>query len=238
MNCSVCVQLRWIIVIDRPYHMLGIVSLRAECERAGLTSEFAAEGLSQYGVDIDRSTSDALPSTTLEESGSGLRYRVVDGCRLERHLPEFTDFYRTVLLDVARSMVGEDLVLQDKLRGALSLNEIKGGGGRYERHVDDSSYTAVLYFETRTISDGCALEFESEGSPGTLRIFPVEYLLAVFTGRDWTHAVSPNLSSSPRRCLVANYWLAGTPQDRPEDLDDYLYGPDTSLATATLDDRS
>lgn len=209
---------------------LGVVSVKAECERFGLTPKSVASALHEYGIDIDRSRSDSLPSTTLEDTGSGLRYRVIDGHRLERYLPEVIELYRTALLEIVQSITGESLVPQDHLRGAISLNEIGGLGERYERHVDDSSFTSVLYFDTRSVSDGGALELESADPPSLLRIFPVEYLMAVFTGQDWAHAVSPNLSSRPRLCLVANYWLSGVPQDRPEGLDDYLYGPETREA--------
>lgn len=213
--------------------VLCVASARHICIEAGVDSLYVQDVIRDFGRDIDRTGATSVSDTTLEATGDGLRYRVVDGDRLRRHAPRVADLYGGALLREVAQLTRSEVVTQQDTRGALSLNELPPDDGRYERHLDDSSFTAIVYFTTRQANEGGALELEGPAEPQLIRIVPVEYLLVVFTGTAWPHQVSQTQSLQPRRCLVANYWFAEVPQIRPTSLDSYLYGPPETRANAS-----
>jgi hypothetical protein len=150
---------------------------------------------------------------------------VVTGEVIKRELPWLFDAYAGALRCLAEELVHETLVISEDTVNAVNINAVIGAGSRYERHVDSNPVTGILYATSLGEDDGGALVFDHEfGSQITSDvIYPREGLFVAFDARRTPHRVLPLRRDCCRLSIPMNYYLAGKPQVRPADLDEYLY---------------
>jgi hypothetical protein len=120
--------------------------------------------------------------TTLDDEAAGLTYRVMDGKRVRQHLPWLYELYRGRLCELVSKAFGATYVPQEDIRGSITVNTLYESGSRYERHVDETPATGVLYVTTSDAEDGGSTVFET--SEGVFTIHPETGQLWVFDARD------------------------------------------------------
>jgi len=201
---------------------LWLLDAKDLCFENGITDRRLAEISQNHARYIDRTGEDPS-STTLEATGDGLSYHVIDGNRLAAFAPDVVEFYKTTLRQAIGRTMAMNIRAQAELRGALSLNRLDNAS-RYEQHVDESTFTAILYLSSFEIDSGGELVFDRTDSAPAVRITPMPYCLLVCAATDWPHKVTRLPVGKERLCLVMNYWAEGASQARPEGLDEYLYG--------------
>lgn len=151
---------------------------------------------------------------------------VVTGDVVAREIPWLDALYRTQFLALINSLgVGEYEVSVD-LRSGINLNTTLRGA-RYEWHVDSNPMTALLFATTHDASEGGQLVFrpDPETRPDEnweLQVSPRAGTLLLFDAREAAHVVTEVLTGK-RISVPMNYYEAGK-QERPSDLDGYLYG--------------
>jgi hypothetical protein len=163
--------------------------------------------------------------TSLEPSGTIIRYRLLDGVGVCNHLPWLTDLYRTDFREIAKRISGADLELDRSVVSSVNLNVLSPGEDGYEWHVDSNPVTGLLFLSSHLHQDGGILELKS-ANDHLLTIEPLAGTLAVFDARLCPHRVSP-----PKKALrisaPMNYFIEGQRAKRPEELDSRLYGAHT-----------
>lgn len=166
---------------------------------------------------------DGQSSSSREPPGSSpVTVNVVVGDVVAQHAPWLDKLYRSELMERAGSHFGLELAACEDLRAAVNVNDLRGEGARYERHVDTNPLTGLMFVNSLGPGEGGELVFERP--LGDIRIVPREGLFLAFDARDTVHYVTPLKGRHARRVSIPmNYYLKGQPQVRPQDLDPYLY---------------
>jgi hypothetical protein len=192
-----------------------------------------------------------LPLIDRKERGRSLRYMVIDGERIHRHLPEFEELYADVNAVVNR-LAG--LALRPLANRGAGVNvNITPLGGEYRWHYDRNAVTAILYLNE--IAGG-----ETEMYPNyrlhlgrwkhtrvqrwldaslrrdlATRLFGRKLVVAPQTGRliamrgdRCLHSVRPVEGAGERINVVMTFDLPGAVFHVEKNLDPYLYSRDTA----------
>jgi hypothetical protein len=187
-------------------------------ELVGLSQRFARR------VELSGSST----AVTLEDGSEALEYYVLDGLELSVRCALLVEWYRDSLPTLASEVSGINVVPQESLRGAITLNRMEPGRSRYELHVDEARLTAVVYLTTHGPEDGGELTIY-DGPRRTARrvtVWPTAGQLLLFDGRGRAHEIARVQGHVPRVSIVMNLWEESETQARPDGLDDYLYGPE------------
>lgn len=160
--------------------------------------------------------------TSLEPVGTQIEYGLVDGLSIAQELNWLDKLYRTKWRDLAAEFAGADLETSEDVRNGVNINVVRGGGGRYEWHFDSNPCTALLF--ASTLEDGQGGELVFRRGDVDLVVRPTAGTLLIFDARKTPHTVRPVLSKQSRVSVPMNYFFAGQPQERPKDLNQYLYG--------------
>lgn len=183
-----------------PDDVLAVIA--AEAERVARTSSVA----------IDR-----------RPEGAGLVYRVVSGDRLRAEAPRLFSFYESpALLDWVAMVTGCASVSRSPhLRSAVNVNCLTRAGEQYPEHRDAVPYTGLLFLSD--LDDAAGGEFVIHASGGRrVEIRPALGGFVLMDGARCRHAVAP-LRRDVWRLTVPMVFPA-VAAERPEGLDDYLYG--------------
>jgi 2OG-Fe(II) oxygenase superfamily len=95
-----------------------------------------------------------LPEIHRKVRGRSLRYKVIDGEKIEQHLPKIAQLYRQIN-ELVREISNQDLVPLDNKKVGVNVN-ITERGGTYQWHYDRNAVTVLLYLNEVT---GGELEF-------------------------------------------------------------------------------
>jgi len=162
-------------------------------------------------------------STSLESPDTRLHYRLMSGEMIADSLPWLYDMYRSTFCVMASRVYGQGMRVSPNMHNAINFNVVEGMGARYEWHVDSNPLTGVLYFTDASASTGGRLVFRGEG--GADLLLPMRKgNLVLFDARNHAHAVEPLQTSQPRICAPMNFFVESEEIERPQELDDYLYG--------------
>jgi hypothetical protein len=164
-------------------------------------------------------------STSLESPDTRLHYRLMTGERIVESLPWLYEMYRSTFCAMASRVYGQSMRVSPNVRNAINFNVVEGIGARYEWHVDSNPLTGVLYMTETSESTGGRLVFRGdEGGHADLLLPMRRGTLVLFDARYHPHAVEPLLTSEPRICAPMNFFVEGQEIQRPQELDEYLYG--------------
>ncbi len=170
---------------------------------------------------------DGKSSTSREpQKAEGCIVVVVTGDVIQREMPWLDSIYRGVLLDYVATTTSKKIVPATDLRCAVNINLLRGFNSRYEWHVDSNPLTGILYVTNHDPSTGGELVFEN----GSIRkvVWPRKGLFIAFDAHEMPHAVMPLKSDMVRISVPMNYFIEGKLQERPSDLDQYIYSQDVS----------
>ena len=111
------------------------------------------------------------------------------------------------------------------LRAATNINATPRNA-RYEWHVDSNPLTGLLFATTHDPGEGGQLLFKPDpvarpNESWSLHVSPRAGTLLIFDAREAAHVVT-RLNADIRLSVPMNYYHRGK-QERPEDLDGYLY---------------
>lgn len=159
--------------------------------------------------------------TSLEQSGTSIRYGLVDGLTVADRLPWLDVLYRGKWLDYAAHFMGVSMVASSDARSAININVVAGGGGRYEWHVDSNPCTALLFASSLGVGDGGELVFRRDDTDFVVR--PRLGRLLLFDARSTPHAVRRVRRERQRVSVPMNFFIRGDGEKRAESLDAYLY---------------
>lgn len=155
--------------------------------------------------------------------GAGLVYRVVSGERLRAEAPALFSLYQSAeLLDWVAAVTGSASVSRSPhIRSAVNLNCLTRAGERYPEHRDAVPYTALLFLSD--LDETAGGEFVIQAIDGRrVEIRPALGGFVLMDGARCPHAVAP-LRRDVWRLTVPMVFPA-VAAERPEGLDDYLYG--------------
>ncbi len=157
----------------------------------------------------------------------------MDGCAIRQHLPWLDDLYRSDLLALAAAAAGSPLVASNSINSGINLNVLDGPGGRYELHTDSNPVTGLLFVTTHQPGDGGQLMFTRNGQERA--IAPRAGTFITFDARTVPHKVAPLSIQTTRISAPMNFYLDEM-SERPNDLDDYLYGGGEPPQTSSKED--
>lgn len=170
-------------------------------------------------------------STTSREADFGyagpFSVGLVPGDVLADELPDLMVMYRTIVLGLANRLGPGRYVTSSNPRSSVNVNSIPYQS-RYEWHVDSNPLTGLLFATDHPRGTGGELVFRPDprtrpGERWELTVRPVAGELLLFDGRRAAHTVLPVGTRTPRISVPMNFYLAGEPERRPDDLDGYLY---------------
>jgi hypothetical protein len=159
-------------------------------------------------------------STSREEVGTEISYRLMDGNAVAEFCPDLVSLYEGLLLDLARS-VYPPAVCDPNRVSAVNVNVLEEAGSRYERHVDSNPLTGLLFLTNHTHEDGGELLFHLPG--GKLHVAPTFAHFLLFDARDVVHEVLPLKRKVTRVSCPMNFYSPETVSSRPPDLNTSLY---------------
>ena len=165
---------------------------------------------------------DGQSSTSREPENSDiLDVHVVTGDIIHKNLSWLADLYNKDLKFLASQTIGKTLFPSSDIKSGININVLKGCGARYEWHVDSNPLTGVLFVTTHRPDKGGELVFKL----GTKEVLvePVAGKFIIFDARTIPHTVLPLNEQSERISIPMNYFYDLNNQQRPSDLDDYLY---------------
>lgn len=166
---------------------------------------------------------DGKSSTSCPEPGFiPTHVDVVTGEKIEQYLPWLFRLYENSMRSLAAEFFGRDLYVSSDRANAININALRGLGSAYERHVDSNSVTGLLFCTTLCAGDGGALVFDSEA--GAIAVYPQAGLFLAFDATATPHYVTPLRRNLTRLSIPMNYYFSENNQNRPNDLDNYLYG--------------
>lgn len=150
---------------------------------------------------------------------------VVTGDVIAAELPWLDNLYRGAFLNLANSLGLGIFEPSTDLRAATNINATPRNA-RYEWHVDSNPMTGLLFVTTHQPEEGGQLHFRPDPvsrpkETWSLQISPKAGTLLIFDAREAAHVVT-RLDDDLRLSVPMNYYLQGE-QNRPGDLDDYLY---------------
>jgi hypothetical protein len=153
-----------------------------------------------------------------------LRYRVVTGDVILAEWPElFATYHSSELRDWVARIVGVPTMFPSShLRSAININVMGEPGEIYRWHTDASGHTVLLYLSDSREDDGGSLEIRAPGAAATIRMAPAAGALVLMDGTRCVHRVSPILRHH-ERISIPMVFSAAAEQQRPADLDEYLY---------------
>jgi 2OG-Fe(II) oxygenase superfamily len=165
----------------------------------------------------------APPDSTLECHIEPLAYRIADGNVVSEHLPRLRELYEAVLPALVRTYAGLEIVPSQFPASGITLNVVEGTGGRYELHVDSNSVTGLLFACDFELGDGGELRlYYPDRQP--LDILPKAGLFLLYDARFVPHEVLPLARDKFRLSLPMNYFLPTDVEQRPDRLDEYIFG--------------
>jgi len=191
-----------------------------------------------------------LPEIHRKVRGRSLRYKVIDGEKIEQHLPEIAQLYRQINELVREINMNQDLVPLDNKKVGVNVN-ITERGGTYQWHYDRNAVTVLLYLNEVT---GGELEFypnyriflKNKG-PNFLQQFlddllrvgvvrdlfgkkvtvkPAPGRLVVMKGNRSLHSVRAVEDDKERLNIVLAYNIPHATFHAEKQLDAYLYVPE------------
>lgn len=162
-------------------------------------------------------------STSLEDEGTLLKYRLLDGNDVSYYLPELAELYTTTLVQIASRLSGLTLRRSPDSVNGVNVNVLRAKGGRYEWHVDSNPVTGLLVLSHCDAAVGGRLLFERDAARQTAFCMRPGHFL-VFDATKTPHAVEPVLGDAPRVTAPMNFFIEGEVVSRPVDLDATLYG--------------
>jgi hypothetical protein len=172
----------------------------------------AARRVAGSAVSIDHRSADA-----------GLAYSVVSGDRIQRDAPLLFDLYTSAdLLQWVRDVTGCRTVSRSPhLRSAVNLNCLTRPGEQYPLHRDAVPYTALLFLSDLDAEAGGAFVIDPPQRE-RVRIQPVLGCFVLMDGSRCEHGVEP--LRRPALRLTMPMVFPALHVERPEGLDEYLYG--------------
>ena len=181
-------------------------------DHAATLVEAARRVAGSAAVSIDRRSADR-----------GLAYSVVSGDRIQTDAPLLFDFYMSAeLLEWVREVTGCGTVSRSPhLRSAVNLNCLTRPGERYPFHRDAVPYTALLFLSDLDAGDGGAFVIEPLQRE-RVRIQPALGCFVLMDGSRCPHGVEP--LRRPAMRLTLPMVFPALDVERPEGLDEYLYG--------------
>ena len=181
-------------------------------EQAAPLVEAARRVAGSAAVSIDRRSAD-----------TGLAYSVVSGERIQTDAPLLFDFYTSPeLLEWVRSVTGCDTVSRSPhLRSAVNLNCLTRPGEQYPFHRDAVPYTALLFLSDLDAGAGGAFVIDPLRRE-RVRIQPALGCFVLMDGAQCAHGVEP--LRRPALRLTLPMVFPALRAERPEGLDEYLYG--------------
>ncbi|WP_337847771.1 hypothetical protein [Sphingomonas sp.] len=136
-------------------------------------------------------------------------FGIVEGDRLRARLPWLWRLYHGALRDFAGTSLGQPVFASNRLRAALTLNILRGGGATNDWHRDANCVTGVFYAAVPQGAGGLSFR-DSDGRTATL--VPRAGLFACFPGAI-EHRVDP-LPEGCERLAIAMVYHA-SPTDQP-----------------------
>lgn len=113
------------------------------------------------------------------------------------------------------------MVASQSIKSGVNVNILSGPGGRYELHYDSNPLTGLLFVTDHDEVSGGQLQFKLDGHD--LYLNPRRGTFITFDARRLPHSVTPLTCESLRITAPMNFYVEGEDQ-RPAELDDYLYG--------------
>ena len=192
----------------------GFVVVRESLARSDAATlvEAARRVAGSAAVSIDRRSAD-----------TGLAYSVVSGDRIQTEAPLLFDFYTSAdLLEWVRDVTGCGTVSRSPhLRSAVNLNCLTRPGEQYPFHRDAVPYTALLFLSDLDADVGGAFVIDPLRRE-RVRIQPVLGSFVLMDGSRCAHGVEP--LRRPALRLTLPMVFPALHVERPEGLDEYLYG--------------
>jgi hypothetical protein len=153
---------------------------------------------------------------------------VVTGKVVVHELPWLSAFYHERVLTLANNLELGEFVASPDVRSAVNVNILPPGSG-YEWHVDSNPLTGLLFVTGQSDVTGGELVFRPDplsraGEDWELTIRPEAGVLLLFDAREAAHAVQPVHGTVDRISVPMNFYYAGAGSNRPDCLDQYLYG--------------
>lgn len=162
-------------------------------------------------------------STSLEEAGTEVSYRLMDGRLVAEFLPRLHQLYHNEFLSIAQRVFNVDLMTSPDVINGANVNLLDRIGRRYEWHYDSNPYTGLLALSPSSTSLGGRLLFGRDSDRQVaLSMRPGD--LFFFDAREAAHAVEPIARPRARATVPMNYFVKGEAVVRPSDLDQTLYG--------------
>ncbi|MGH2581350.1 MAG: 2OG-Fe(II) oxygenase [Anaerolineales bacterium] len=187
--------------------------------------------------------------------GRSLRYSVINGEQIRKHLPELQERYTGEFLALVNRMAGEKLEPLANLKSGVNVNILPSGRSEYRWHYDRNYVTAILYLNE--VQGGDTEMYPNYrillGNPssrlqkildGILNFLPLRAVLrnkvsvspkagrlVVMQGsRSW-HSVSPVTGVQDRINIIMAYDRPGATFSAEKGLDSYLYTQQEQKAT-------
>lgn len=153
------------------------------------------------------------------------RVGVVTGDVIAKELPWLDALYKGEFLKLANAVGEGSYEASSDVRAGVNINATPMGA-RYEWHVDSNPITGLLFATSHAPEDGGQLIFRPDpvarpSESWELQVSPAAGTLLVFDAREAAHVVT-QVKTGLRLSVPMNYYFVGR-QNRPEDLDAYLY---------------
>lgn len=150
---------------------------------------------------------------------------VVTGEVIAEELPWLNALYKHEFLKLANAVGEGQYEVSSDVRSGVNINATPMGA-RYEWHVDSNPITGLLFATSHARKDGGQLIFRPDPiarpfESWELKVSPSAGTLLLFDAREAAHVVT-QVQTGLRLSVPMNYYFIGR-QDRPEDLDAYLY---------------
>lgn len=201
-----------------------------------------------------------VPEIYRAVKGRSLHYSVIDGLKIEQHLPDIAQLYKKVN-QVVNEWGGEKLYPLDNKRVGVNVN-ITPIGGAYRWHYDRNKFTAILYLND--VEEGGETElyikYRIYSKWSTLQkildqflmlkpirklfgkhkiIKPQKGALLLMYGNNSLHSVRPLIrlkkGESARINIIMAYDEVHKEHQVSEQLDDYLYREEKSFTDRKAD---
>ena len=177
-------------------------------------------------IDAARQIADSAGVAIDHRSGAdGLAYGVVSGDRIETDAPLLFALYTSPeLLNWIRVVTGDPMVSRSPhRRSAVNINRLTDPGQQYPLHRDAVPYTALLFLTDVPSSAGG--EFLIDTLRGERRsIQPSAGAFVLMDGARCPHGALPLREAALRLTMPMVFPAAAAHLNRPEGLDEYLYG--------------
>jgi len=154
-----------------------------------------------------------------------LRYRVVTGEVIRTEWPELVELYQSAkMLAWIAAVAGVPAIFTSShWQSALNINALGEPGEVYRWHTDAAGFTLLLYLSSSEPDDGGVLELRPPGLNKTVRIVPSAGTIVLMDGTRCLHRASPIVRRHQRISMPMVFTTEPNHQ-RPQGLDDYLYG--------------